>query len=596
MDTRGIISSPLAMSLTGTRGAVTSWLLHCADPLGPRLDPPRSKLSARLLRKLLLKADTHNVLPSVLRYYPFSVGDEGLEQVRQQADARRLERLALSTMLAHHASAILEASADLPVGLVKGPAFAALYPRGLRPYGDIDLLVSPAALPELSEILTKLGFICLDSNPNKLEDLWVHCDNRVLMVEVHTNLVHLRRMRGAFSLTYDDLAGHFNRPGALLAVAVVHGGMHYFAWLRHAADICQATRAIVTPHDEALFHRLAERTGTRMLALIALILAYRLFGENRCLEIAKAVGSPREYRFARILIDGAVISAPMEGRLVYNAWRRFIFRELLLLGSSGCRRRQRPAGPENVVSVPSFPRSISLVWRRRSVTSGTRVLAFTCSRHRPIMLRHCIMQMQRQSYPVDHVIYVNSPEEQTGSHTTLNYGTLLNDLCCNTEFSTTIAYGPSGTYHQNYLNAIRLANVGDYDLFLKVDDDDVYLKDYVLGVVKDFKQYRWDFSGSFSQGHLNGYRWKPAVMLRGLGLDAEGADTGIPNTMPPTTALSRKALRELLAIKDNGNFEDIQWRRHLAQIPGIVMRTRDERNFIYNIHGGNASTGSWHKA
>ena len=191
---------------------------------------------------------------------------------------------------------------------------------------------------------------------------------------------------------------------------------------------------------------------------------------------------------------------------------------------------------------------------------------------------------------------MNSPEEQTGSDTSLNYETLLEDVCRNTEGRTKIAFGPSGTYHQNYLNAIRLAQIDDYDLFLKVDDDDVYLRDYVLGVVKDFEQCRWDYSGGFSQGHLNGYRWKPDVMLRGLGLPEGEANMGIPNIMPPTSAFSRKALRELLVVKDNGNFEDIQWRRHLVQIPGIVMRTRDEQNFIYNIHGGNISTRSWHEA
>jgi hypothetical protein len=70
-----------------------------------------------------------------------------------------------------------------------------------------------------------------------------------------------------------------------------------------------------------------------MIAIIGLILAYRLFGESRCLEIAEAVGSRRDYRFARILLRGAVIGAPMEGRLVYNTWRRFIFHELLLRGA-----------------------------------------------------------------------------------------------------------------------------------------------------------------------------------------------------------------------------------------------------------------------
>ena len=40
------------------------------------------------------------------------------------------------------------------------------------------------------------------------------------------------------------------------------------------------------------------------------------------------------------------------------------------------------------------------------------------------------MQMQQQTYPTDHVIYVNSPHEATTSdHTTLNYQILLRELC-----------------------------------------------------------------------------------------------------------------------------------------------------------------------
>ena len=113
----------------------------------------------------------------------------------------------------------------------------------------------------------------------------------------------------------------------------MHGAMHYFAWLRHVVDICQAARAVVAPEEELLFELLADRTGTRMAAIIGLSLAYRLFGEGRCLEIAQALGSPRDYRFARTLIEGAVLTAPMAGRIVYNGWRRFIFRELLRYGS-----------------------------------------------------------------------------------------------------------------------------------------------------------------------------------------------------------------------------------------------------------------------
>jgi hypothetical protein len=316
------------------RGAITSWLLHCANHLGSHLSPPHAQLSVQSLRKLLLKADAHKVLPSVLHHYPFAVGDAELEQVRLEADAWRIERAALSTMLRHHARQITEATSHLPIALVKGPAFAALYPPGLRPFGDIDLLVAPAALAELAAILAELGFIRLEgTDPNWLEDSWIHRDNEVLKVEVHTNLVHSHRMRESFSLAYVDVAGHFHRPGALLVIAIVHGGMHYFAWLRHIVDICQVARAVVMPEDEVLFRDLTERTGTGMIAIIGLILAYRLFGENRCLEIAEAVGSPRDYRFAGMLVKGALISAPMmEGRLVYNTWA-IIFHKLLRWGA-----------------------------------------------------------------------------------------------------------------------------------------------------------------------------------------------------------------------------------------------------------------------
>jgi hypothetical protein len=204
------------------------------------------------------------------------------------------------------------------------------------------------------------------------------------------------------------------------------------------------------------------------------------------------------------------------------------------------------------------------------------------------------MQMKHQSYPVDHVIYVNSPGEQTSSITSLNYGLLLDELCRGCDGRVKIAYGLSGTYHENYLNALRLAQIDDYDLFLKVDDDDIYLKGYVLGVVRDFDTHQWDYSGSCSRGHLNGYRWKADEILRGLGLAKEDIRLGIPDVMPPTAAFSRRAIRALLTLKDNGT-SDAQWRRHLAQVPGLTMRVRNDQNFIYNIHGGNVSTASWHK-
>jgi hypothetical protein len=140
-------------------------------------------------------------------------------------------------------------------------------------------------------------------------------------------------MRKAFSLTYNDIEGNVDTSGTLLAIAIMHGAMHYFAWLRHVVDVCQAARALTTATEESRFELRADRTGSRLAAVVGLTLAYRIFGEARCLEIARALGPTRNFRFARSLIEGAVITAPMESAIVYNAWRRFIFRELLRHGT-----------------------------------------------------------------------------------------------------------------------------------------------------------------------------------------------------------------------------------------------------------------------
>lgn len=218
------------------------------------------------------------------------------------------------------------------------------------------------------------------------------------------------------------------------------------------------------------------------------------------------------------------------------------------------------------------------------------MLAFTCSRHRPLMLRHCIMQLQHQTYPADHVVYVNSSENSYPDETTLQYDLLLDDLRGASTARIKIAYGPSMSSHKNYLAALRLAEVDDYDLFLKIDDDDIYLRDYVKGVVRDFCARRWDYSGSVSTGLLNGHRWKPKAMLTDLGLEQADRDMGIPGVMPPSAAFSRRAVQALLEIPDVRCFEDIVWRRHLAVVPQISMVSRKDRNFVYNIHGGNVST------
>ena len=222
-----------------------------------------------------------------------------------------------------------------------------------------------------------------------------------------------------------------------------------------------------------------------------------------------------------------------------------------------------------------------------------RALAFTCSRHRPLMLRHCIMQLQRQSYPIDHAIYVNSPEDEYPDRTTIHYEALLNDVCNSTSGKVLIEYGKTKTFHKNNISALKMIDIDDYDLFFKIDDDDIYLQSYVRDVIDDFAVNRWDYSGTCSQGLLNGYRWYPEKIQRDLGLGPEDLALGIRGIMPPSAAFSRKAIRVILEAPDCDYMEDIYWRRILARSTNLIVALRNDRNFIYNIHGGNVSTASW---
>ena len=200
------------------------------------------------------------------------------------------------------------------------------------------------------------------------------------------------------------------------------------------------------------------------------------------------------------------------------------------------------------------------------------------------------MQMRHQSYPTRHVIYVNSPEPG-GEDINRDYERILGDLIA-TSSNLEISYGPTRSPHQNYLTPLQNQPLDDYDLFLKIDDDDIYFSNYVAEVVKDFVALRWDYSGSHAEGYLKGPHLI-AQELSGLGLSEEDLKLAIPEMMPPTIALSRKAVRAIFDVDDTGEWEDFLWRQHLAKVSGIKMAVRRKSNFVYNIHGGNVSTASF---
>lgn len=312
---------------------VKQWLIYGADPVRNLLPIPASRLSPSQFQQLIEEAEAHGVLPAVVKNLSELI--DGSEYASAHADAAARQRMSLcySVMLRHYSEAIRKAAAGLSATIVKGPSFARLLysDSRLRPFTDIDLLVTPAAVPVISRILKEHGFVFRDDeyNPERHEAKWVHKDSPLLMVEVHTNLVHQPRLRTSLSLTYDDIADAPESPAALLAIATLHGALHRFERIRQVVDICQAARAMGSAQDEAQFEKLLNRTGGRFAAIAGLDLAYRLFREPRCRELAIRLGSLRHRVLTRTLIDHSAVTSTMNRSRFFHSWRRQLFRLLL---------------------------------------------------------------------------------------------------------------------------------------------------------------------------------------------------------------------------------------------------------------------------
>ncbi len=142
---------------------------------------------------------------------------------------------------------------------VKGAAFAdALYPHvSDRPYTDIDLVVPHNALAQAGHVLEAMGFaMVVRPRPEKTvlyeEQKWTLAGQPHLLIEVHTDLVHMPALRRRVRFGFEQLQianggqeeGRSSMAGHLLT-AVVHATIgHKFHQLKLAVDVLQAIRRL----------------------------------------------------------------------------------------------------------------------------------------------------------------------------------------------------------------------------------------------------------------------------------------------------------------------------------------------------------------
>ncbi len=221
---------------------------------------------------------------------------------------------------------------------------------------------------------------------------------------------------------------------------------------------------------------------------------------------------------------------------------------------------------------------------------SVKVLAFTASSHRPAFLRSCMLQMQAQTYGLDHGIFLNSPQYHSPDDG-FNYLKLVDDIVIKPGNEVLLAYGKQGHQHFNHMRAISQFDVEQYDLFLKIDDDDVYRCEYVHDVVDDFKQNRWDFSASFSDGIIKKDDYQ--VFKKGSLNDLIINDQSYPS-MPGTYAFSRSAIQHIIRLgkthKWDSSYEDPTWVNWMQDHLDFVCAYREKSSYVYFVHGDNYST------
>lgn len=208
-----------------------------------------------------------------------------------------------------------------------------------------------------------------------------------------------------------------------------------------------------------------------------------------------------------------------------------------------------------------------------------KVLCFTTSFERLKMLRGCILDIKNQSYKdIFHSVNITSNNNSIDKDLTLKlFDDVISDNC-------KIIFLENHNQHINHMGAIRSVNMDDYDIFVKIDDDDIYKKDYIKNIVDVFNNNEVDIVSSKATYQLNGngvYR----VDTHNLGGNPEGCDFKLPATF----AFNRKALNLILEINTNYGFEDNMWRDMWCG-KCKIKEVDNSKEFIWHIHGKNIST------
>lgn len=215
-----------------------------------------------------------------------------------------------------------------------------------------------------------------------------------------------------------------------------------------------------------------------------------------------------------------------------------------------------------------------------------KILCFTTSYNRPYYIYNTINNILNQSYlDIHYSINLNTDNNKK------EYEILLKDFENDSRLK--INYNNNKDQHTNYLRAINGFGNTDYDLFFKIDDDDIYHKNYIAQSIEYFQQYNCDILSYIPQHHINNGKLKGRI--ESIGVWDKDTKSQIKFGMPPTYIFNKKACDIILKLtpqqsKSIHYFEDGAWRESWRKHGLNSVIIDNDINFIYNIHNQNVSS------
>jgi hypothetical protein len=222
-----------------------------------------------------------------------------------------------------------------------------------------------------------------------------------------------------------------------------------------------------------------------------------------------------------------------------------------------------------------------------------KVLCFTNSYRRPYNLYHTINSILNQSYQdltYSIGISIDKPEDED------LYRNLLSDFL--TDKRIKIFFHTNLDQHDNYLFPIRQVDYRTYNVFAKIDDDDIYKKQYLKQSIETLKKSKADIVSSTIQYEINNNQIYRGIFDNVGGYWSGDLNSNIKFGMPFSYVFNTKCLDVLLnttaqELYTIHPFEDPGWRTKWREA-GIISYVISQSDLaIYHIHGKNISSSPW---